>query len=48
MHDLFLHEAQAQLQRALFGMSEEFMERTNKPIRDVFNGTLDDPEFGRK
>ena len=37
-HDFFLHEAQAQLQLALFGMDEEFMESTNKPIRDGFAG----------
>lgn len=35
MHDFFLHEAQAQLQLALFGMDEEFMEATNCPIRDA-------------
>ena len=44
MHDFFLHEAQAQLQLALFGMDEEFMEKTNEPIRQVFNGTYPDPE----
>jgi hypothetical protein len=38
MHEFFLHEAQAQLQLALFGMDEEFMERTNKGIRDAFVG----------
>ena len=30
MHEFYLHEAQAQLQLALFGLDEEFMERTNK------------------
>jgi cytochrome P450 len=44
MHDFFLHEAQAQLQLALFGMNETFMEQTNVPIRQVFNGTFPDPE----
>ena len=34
MHEFFLHEAQAQLQLALFGMDETFMEETNKQIRD--------------
>jgi len=43
MHEFFLHEAQAQLQLALFGMDEEFMEKTNVPIRQVFNGTHPDP-----
>jgi hypothetical protein len=43
MSDFFLHEAQAQLQLALFGMSEEFMERTNKPLRDAFAGHQDEP-----
>lgn len=47
MHEFFLHEAQAQLQLALFGMDEEFMESTNKKLRDVFNGTNDDPNYGK-
>ena len=34
MHEFFLHEAQAQLQLALFGMDETFMEETNSQIRD--------------
>merc|ERR1712166_515168 len=38
MHEFFLHEAQAQLQLALFGMDEKFMEETNKQIREVFAG----------
>ena len=47
MHEFYLHEAQAQLQMALFGMDEEFMERTNKKIRDVFAGVNPDPNFGK-
>lgn len=47
MHEFFLHEAQAQLQLALFGMDEEFMESTNKKIRDVFAGCAEDPNFGK-
>lgn len=47
MHEFYLHEAQAQLQLALFGMDEDFMESTNKKIRDVFSGTSDDPNFGK-
>ena len=39
MHEFFLHEAQAQLQMALFGMDEEFMEKTNAPLRRMFSGT---------
>jgi len=38
MNDFFLHEAQAQLQMALFGSDTEFVERTNRPLRDVFKG----------
>lgn len=47
MHEFYLHEAQAQLQLALFGMDEDFVESTNKKIRDVFSGTSDDPNFGK-
>merc|ERR1740123_1931226 len=47
MHEFYLHEAQAQLQLALFGMDEEFMESTNKNIRSVFNGTQVDPNYGK-
>ena len=46
MHDFFLHEAQAQLQLALFGMDEAFMEETNVQIRDVFAGVHKDPKGG--
>lgn len=40
VHDFFLHEAQAQLQLALFGMDEDFMESSNRPIRDGFAGRV--------
>ena len=46
MHEFYLHEAQAQLQMALFGMDEAFMERTNKQIRQVFAGNHPEPERG--
>ena len=39
IHEFFLHEAMAQLQLGLFGMDEEFMEETNKQIRDAISGT---------
>ena len=45
MHDFFLHEAQAQLQMALFGMDEDFMESTNRELRDAFAGSHDDPDY---
>jgi len=38
MSDFFLHEAQAQLQLALFGVDTEFMEKTNAPLRAAFAG----------
>ena len=47
MHEFYLHEAQAQLQLALFGLDEEFMERTNKPIRDVFSGINPNMDYGK-
>ena len=47
MHEFYLHEAQAQLQLALFGLDEEFMERTNKPIRDVFAGINPNMNYGK-
>jgi hypothetical protein len=47
MHEFFLHEAQAQLQMALFGMDEEFMESTNSKIRDAFSGTNPDENFAK-
>lgn len=36
MSDFMLHEAQAQLQLALLGLPEEFMEATNKKLRQNF------------
>ena len=42
INEFFLHEAQAQLQMALFGSSEEYMEATNKPMRDAFAGKRGD------
>ena len=44
IHDFLMHEAQAQLQLALFGMSEEFMERTNAPLRAAY---ASDPSRGK-
>ena len=38
MSDFFLNETQAQLQKALFGFSDEFEQKTNKRIRNVFAG----------
>lgn len=38
MNDFYLHEAQAQLQLALLGEDEEFMEATNKGLRATFAG----------
>ena len=38
MSDFFLNETQAQLQKALFGFSDEFEKKTNKRIRNVFAG----------
>ena len=38
MSDFFLNETQAQLQKAMFGFSDEFEQKTNKRIRDVFAG----------
>jgi len=38
MSEFFLNETQAQLQLAMFGFSEDFEEKTNKKIRDVFSG----------
>ena len=47
MSDYFLHETQAQLQLALFGMDEDFMDRTNAQIRAAFAGTNPDPLYVR-
>ena len=38
MSDFFLNETQAQLQKALFGFSDDFEKKTNKRIRNVFSG----------
>ena len=38
IHEFYMYEAQAQLQLALFGMDNEYMERSNSSIRDAFNG----------
>lgn len=37
INDLFLHETQAQLQLALFGVNNNFQEKYNKKIRLAFN-----------
>ncbi|GBG28701.1 Cytochrome P450 714C3 [Hondaea fermentalgiana] len=41
MNDFALYETQAQLQLALFGEDEEFMNRTNKAFRDSMSGKAD-------
>ena len=38
MSEFFLNETQAQLQKAMFGFSDDFEQKTNKKIRDVFAG----------
>ena len=38
MSDFFLNETQAQLQKAMFGFSDEFEQKTNKRIRNAFSG----------
>ena len=38
MSDFFLNETQAQLQKAMFGFSDEFEQKTNKRIRNAFAG----------
>eukprot|EP00039_Didymoeca_costata_P023313 m.6667 g.6667 ORF g.6667 m.6667 type:complete len:570 (+) comp3566_c0_seq1:71-1780(+) len=47
MSEFLLHETLAQLQLALMGESEEFMERTNKPFRKAFNAQGDNPTYVR-
>ena len=37
-HDFFLNETLAQLQLAMFGLSDEFQEKTNTKIRKAFSG----------
>jgi len=46
MSDFLLHEAQAQLQLALMGASDEFMESTNAEVRAAFNGDLKTARVG--
>jgi cytochrome P450 len=43
MSDFLLHEAQAQLQLALLGLDEDFMNATNRDMRKVFNGSPEAP-----
>ena len=43
MSDFFLNETQAQLQKAMFGFSDEFEEKTNQKIRNAFAGI--NPEY---
>lgn len=38
MSDFFLNETQAQLQKAMFGFSDDFEEKTNKKVRNAFSG----------
>ena len=38
INEFFLNETHSQLQKAMFGFSDEFENRTNKKIRDTFNG----------
>jgi cytochrome P450 len=45
MSDFFLHEAQAQLQLALFGMDTEFMEKTNASLREAFAGKAKEENY---
>lgn len=47
MNDFALFETQAQLQLALFGEDEDFMNKTNKKFRDAMTGS-EDPRFIRK
>ncbi len=43
MSDFFLNETQAQLQKSMFGFSDEFEQKTNKRIRNAFAGI--NPEY---
>lgn len=49
MSDFFLNETQAQLQKAMFGFSDEFEKKSNKKIRNAFVGIDIDylEEFGK-
>ena len=44
INDFYLHETQAQLQLGLFGMDENFMEQTNRELRNGFSQINPDPE----
>lgn len=46
MSDFLLHEAQAQLQLALLGASQELMDSTNSDIRATFAGDLEPAKIG--
>ena len=46
MHDFFLNETLAQLQLAMFGLSNEFQEKTNVKIRKAFKG--ENIEYGKE
>lgn len=45
MSNFYLHEAQAQLQLALFGVDTEFMDETNAPLRAAFAGKAQEPNY---
>jgi cytochrome P450 len=47
VNDFYLHEAMAQLQLGLMGLDEDFMEGTNGKIRQIFNGSNPDMNYGR-
>jgi len=46
MSDFLLHEAQAQLQLALLGCSEQLMEATNEDVRAAFMGDVKNGKVG--
>jgi len=48
MSDFYLHEAQAQLQLALFGMDTEFMDKTNASLREAFAGRAREKNYVTK
>jgi len=45
MSNFYLHEAQAQLQLALFGVDQKFMDDTNAPLRAAFAGKAEEPNY---
>ena len=47
MSEFYLNETQAQLQLAMFGLSNEFQEETNQKIRDAFAG-MGETGYARK